>query len=487
MASHRVRVREALRAVAVSNANDRIRAAALCALGRAGSPEDAELFLRILRTPRQPREVVQGAAIGLAALPRLTSDEDRTAVRELFGAVVADRLKMPERTRLLAIMALSLRGRSDPALFRTLGARLEKPGLDANEAAAVLYGTGLTRLDLSSSVLIRASEAGEIRDRRLHDVARSYGVLSVALAGGAKAAPALLRLLEAKDTQVHSRRSAALALGHLLREGAVEASLRASLGKILRRRMVEDPDPLVQGWCALAYGFGSYDTKPLLKLLDSGTGTTRPYAALALGLVARSAPDAEAATLRELLLTSYRKARGNEVPGALAIALALAGAGEARDLLAAHVASPRVRDGQRGPACQALGLLGGGDPKCGKALLVALNDSSDEVAQNAALGLGLYGGPDSARLLVKLLAVTRSALVQAHMVTGLSHLGGVEAVPPLLVLLRDATRKREVRISAATALGLIVAPREDDLLFELDAYTNPYGLTEAGRDLVVVF
>jgi HEAT repeat protein len=78
-------------------------------------------------------------------------------------------------------------------------------------------------------------------------------------------------------------------------------------------------------------------------------------------------------------------------------------------------------------------------------------------------------------------------MMQAHMVTGLSHLGGPSAVEPLIEILGNSQKKRDTRISAATALGLIVARRERDLLFELDAYTNPFGLTEASRELARVF
>jgi len=81
----------------------------------------------------------------------------------------------------------------------------------------------------------------------------------------------------------------------------------------------------------------------------------------------------------------------------------------------------------------------------------------------------------------------REHLLGLQGVTGLSHLGGAAAIGPLIEILGNSARKRDTRISAATVLGLIIARRERDLLFELDAYTNPYGLTEASRELARVF
>jgi HEAT repeats len=480
---------DVLRRVALSASHEDLRAAALVALGRAGSARDAAIFLRILRTPHQPREVVQASAIGLALLPVIENEEQREEIRRLFSALIGDRVKMPERTRLLAIMALSLRGRSDPALIRILALKLEERKVDANEASALLYGSGLLRSDLAAPLLSRAVGTGELGRRRLHDVARSHAVLALALAGGADAISTLKTLLGDRKTQVHTRRSAAIALGRILAGGKVSLDDRATLEKLLVKHMNLDPDPLVKGYSAIALGIARPPFEPdaLLRCLSEGDGTTRPYAALALGLAARNLHPGAAVKVRKVLLGGYRKARGPEMPGALAIALGLAGAEEAGELLAVVVANEKVGVDKRAPACQALGLLKGENRNHLRALVIALNSSSDEVAQNAALGLGLRGGEGIAAELVRMLRTTRSEMMQLHMVTGLSHLGGPEVVEPLLAIVADPEAKRDRRISAATALGLIITRSERDPLFEIDAYSNPFGLTEASRELVRVF
>ena len=482
--------RAALERIALSGVHEDIRGAALCALGREGNLRNAEIFIRILKAPGQRKEVLQGAAIGLAMLPQIDNEEHRETVRKYYRALVADRVKMPELSRLVNLTVLSMRGASDPALVRILAKKLERPGVDANEVSALLLGSGLPRSDLASLFLVQVVDSGKVGKRKLTDVARSHAVLALALAGGPDAAPTLLKLIDGDKVQVHTRRSSAIGLGRLLETGGLGNDLYVKIGKVLRENMYGDPDPLVRSYSIIALGLSRrpYDPDSLIECLGKrGDGTSRPYAALALGLAARNLPPGEARQARETLISEFKKSRGSELPGALCIALGLARATEGADLIAMQVSNRKVNPSLRGPACQALGLLGGDDPKHEQALLIALNGKNDEVAQNAALGIGLRGGENSAKLLVKMLAVTGSPMMQAHMVTGLSHLGGADAIEPLIEILGNSGKKRDTRISAATALGLIIARRERDLLFELDAYTNPFGLTEASRVLAQVF
>ena len=73
------------------------------------------------------------------------------------------------------------------------------------------------------------------------------------------------------------------------------------------------------------------------------------------------------------------------------------------------------------------------------------------------------------------------------MVAALSHLGSTVAIDPLVDVLQNSSLKHTMRESAASALGILVDTREHDPLFELDAHTNPYCLTTAGRALVLVY
>ena len=78
----------------------------------------------------------------------------------------------------------------------------------------------------------------------------------------------------------------------------------------------------------------------------------------------------------------------------------------------------------------------------------------------------------------------KTAVNQAHMVVALGRLEATEAIPVLLEVLRDPGKKHTIRRSAASALGILADTREKDLLFEIDACTNPYGFILATRELV---
>lgn len=159
----RAKSRDALERVALSGQHEAIRAAALCALGREGSARNAEVFLKILAGPQQRHEVLAGAAIGLALLPAIEDGEQRDTIRQYFKALAKDQVKMPQVCRLVSLMALSLRGRSDPALVRILAEQVEQPGTGANEACALLLGSGLPKSDLASLFLAHAAETGSWR------------------------------------------------------------------------------------------------------------------------------------------------------------------------------------------------------------------------------------------------------------------------------------------------------------------------------------
>jgi HEAT repeat protein len=69
----------------------------------------------------------------------------------------------------------------------------------------------------------------------------------------------------------------------------------------------------------------------------------------------------------------------------------------------------------------------------------------------------------------------------------LGHIGQGSAVEPLLKTLRDTRQNRVVRDLAAVALGLLGDPREQDILFELDAYFNYFATTTLTYELLTIF
>jgi HEAT repeat protein len=486
----REKTRRALRDVATRSKHNQLRAAALRALGRVGNDEDARLFLRLLRTRRQPAEVLEAAAVGLGCIEHIESAEVRAAVRTVYGDLLAGNRVLSGRSRMLAIMAVSLRIRDDRALGASLAARCTREMRSVNEAAAILYSCGLARDPLVAPALLEAVREGALGKQKVHDVARSHAALALAMAGDANAIHSLVQVLRSRRAQAQARRGAALGVGLMLRREDLDEGQRKAGQAALLRAFDKSHDPLVRAFSAVGMGtahqpFGISVLKNAVP--RSSNGAVRPYAALALGLAARRLDENEAKKVRSFLFKELGDARDIQLGAALSIAVGVSGAEEARDQLFKRLARKNLKASLRGPAIQGLGLLGITSPEIDRALVDALDNGPPEVVEDAALALGFLGRRATARLLVAKLEQTRSESVQAHMVVALSHLGSTAAVEPLLKLLADESRKHTVRESAAAALGILVEEHAPDPLFEVDAFCNPYGLTPGGRELVLVY
>ena len=491
LAVTRHRVRTALRNVAASAGQHAdLRAASLRALGRVGNDEDARLFLKILRERRQPGEVLEAAAVGLGCLEGIEDARVRDDVRAYYADLLAGSAVLGGRSRILAIMAMSLRIRDDRALGASLAARCTKEMRTVDEAAAFLYGCGLARDPLVAPVLLEAVREGAIGRQKLHDVSRSHAALALAMAGDAGAIRSLAQVLGSRRAKTQTRRGAALGVGLMLRRDSLDDEQRTTGEAALRAAFDKSHDPLVRGFCAVGMGtahrpFGISVLRDAVQ--RSSNGPVRPYAALALGLAAPRLEEDEAQKTRRFLFEELGEARDIQLAAALSIAVGLSGTTDAKDRLVKRLARKHLNAALRGPAIQGLGLLGESSSDIERTLVAALDEGTDEVVEDASLALGFLGRRSTARLLVAKLEQTRSEPVQAHMVVALSHLGSTAAVEPLLALLRDGSKKHTVRESAAAALGILVADRVRDPLFEIDTFSNPYGLTPGGRELVLVY
>jgi len=484
---YRAKVRAALRIVADKAPRASVRAAALRALGRAGNDDDARRFLKVLRKRQLSGTVHESAAIGLGCLTRITDPAIRTDVRDYFDDLLADRVTLGSNSRRLAILALSLRGRTDPVLAMQLAERCAKIKGNDSDSATLLYASGLARDPRLQAVLLRGVKGDRLRGRKLGDVARGRAALGLALSRDPAAIPMLARVLSSRRVRVHTRRSAAIGLGMLMRDENLAEAQQAKGAKALLRAFERDNDPLVRGYAAMAMGtahtpIGIWN---LRRAVDGGNRIVRPYAAVALGLATARSKDAR--KIRKFLHRELEQSKDIERTAALSIAVGIARADEARDHLFDCLKRRRLKVDVRAPAIQALGLLRQPTREIEETLVKALDDKSNTVVEDASLALGFLGRRETARMLVTKLVKTKSESVQVHMVAALSHLGSHAAVEPLLKVLLDTSGKHTMRESAAAALGILVDDRTNDPMFEIDAHTNPYGLTIAGRALVVVY
>jgi len=469
-----------------------VRAAALRALGRAGNDEDAKRFLTVLRKRQQPSQVYESAAIGLGCLPPIKDGAVREDVNEFFGRLLANRTWLNSNSRRVAILAISMRGRGDALLAMNLAQHCSTVRGNASEMATLLYACGLTRDPRVQATVIAGVKGDKLRGKRLGDVARGRAALGLAASGDTHAIPLLARVLKSRGAQVHTRRSAAIGLGMLMRSEDLSEEQLEEGEKVLLRAFRFDRDPLVRGYVAMSMGaaYRPVGIDLLRKALSGKDRIVRPYAALALGLAAERASDGR--KIRTFLLHELRRSKDIETTAALSIAVGISGEAQGRDDLFKCLKRKRLNDGVRAPAIQALGLLRRPSPEIEATLTEALDAKSGTIVEDASLALGFLGQRSTARMLVKKLVETKSASVQVHMVAALSHLGSTAAIDPLLQVLGNSKGKYTMRCSAASALGILADPRASDVnfrdpMFEIDAHTNPYGLTTAARALVLVY
>jgi len=116
-----------------------------------------------------------------------------------------------------------------------------------------------------------------------------------------------------------------------------------------------------------------------------------------------------------------------------------------------------------------------------------LREGRPELVEGATIGLGLLGRRGVAPVLVKGLENASTGILQGAFTMALGNLGQSGAVDPLLEALRNKRTKRVVRDLAAVALGLLGDPRDDDVLFELDAYFNYFATTTLTHELLTIF
>jgi hypothetical protein len=467
----RAEVVEALRRVAARGSGRQLRAAALIALGRAGVEDDARLCVALLKDDRQPRDVREGAAIALGILPPFETPATRRNVAAYLAYVLEHPSVLPARTRGLAILAMGMRARSDPLLRMRLVGYATESLPTGEEAANVAYACGLTGDAMVVPELLRAARKGALAGHRLSDAERSLAVQSLALLGDPHVLDTVVRVLRSRRAGLETRRGAALAVGRILREQELDATTAAPAGQALRQVFQKSNDSALRGFCAVGLG-----------------GARRPAAVGLLGLAARTLGDAEGRKIRAFLVEEMRGARQLEVTASLTIALGLAKAHEATDLLLQRLNDQGVPAPSRAAAAQALGLMGTARPEAVAALTrVAQREPSGQLLEDVVLALGLMGQRAVAKDLVALLPKAGSSQTQGRIILALSYLNHSAAVKPLLTVLNDRHQATLGREFAAVALGLLGDRRDEDLLFRLDAHFNFFSGTRASRELVRLY
>jgi len=489
MAGRRAEVRDTLRTLVDSpRTHEKLKSASFIALGRLGTEDDVERFLAAIRGSEH-EDTRAAAVLGLGLLPPVEDAALRDKIRRGLEAQMATGGNGSRRVWEFAYVAAALRARSDQRLLMTLARESASRVWDSLQGAALVYSCGVTKDTTLLPEVMLAARTGTLGGRALHDLGRSHAVAALGLLRAPMACDLLARLLRSRRAGIQTRRSAALSLGRLLREAELSEEQVKTARKVLFHVLDKGKDAALRGYAAIALAGAREPVgiDELMQVVDrGGNQEVKTYAALGLGLAARRADEKQARKIRRFLIEELGKTKVVEMSSSLTIAAGLAGASEAAELLRFRVAQTSLPATVRGASAEALGLLGLRDPETGEALLEALRHGPPDLVEGATLGLGLLGRRDVAAELVKRLEGASSGILQGSLTVALGHLGQGSAVDPLLATLRDGKQKR-VRDLAAVALGLLGDPREQDVLFELDAYFNYFATTTLTFELLTIF
>jgi HEAT repeat protein len=491
MKEKRDEILKTLRRLARGAKQRALRAAAIVALGRMGGDEDALLFLRLLHENKEATVVVEAAAVALGILPPLrepTREQARMHLRQLIRRPE----RLPTRARGLVLLTAGLRARQDPDLVLALLERGSGRRLKSDETANLIYAMGLSGHPLAVPEVIRAVRTGEFAGCELSDLQRAHAVQALALLETPSRVPLLAMVLRSRKARVQTQRSAVMVLARLLREAELSARDRQVATGRLMLAFQNGRDPILRGYAALAMGSARppYGVEALRETAESGGDINiRPYCFLALGLAARELDRAAGLPIRTFLRERLSDTREPERAASASIALGLARANEATDLLLERLQRESSPAPLRGAAAQGLGLMEARSVRVMKALEeIALEGrQKPRLLEDVVLALGLTGRRDVALKLIDLLKKTPSSLVQGRIIIALGHLDHGRTIDPLHEILKDKRERTIVREFAAVALAFIGDRRDEDVLFGLDAFFNIHATTIATHELMRLY
>lgn len=438
---------------ALGDGDANVRASAAVALGRTAGATAVEPLLAMLDDPS--RSVRQRALLALGATGAAQAQSLLLHVaREgtLPGGEDVTPLARP-----LAVVALGLGRRAG---FDEL-VDLEVARLLETRSQAERERLGIAGLMYHTLAPCAALE--EIAVRLADDATEPQVVRSRALESLRSAvAPQVLSELQhaVNGSRLESRRSAALALGDFAHPLASAALLTA---------FETESEPTARGFLLVAIGRqgGPQAQEFLNDTLLHGKHAMRPWAALALGVLAHGDADPE---VGDVLRKALTRERNRDTQGAFWLALGLAGDVEALPLLRAglaEAADPR----QRMYAATALSLIGGEAAR--EALLERLELEPSAMARVAIVqALGILGRQGDAPVLYHALRGLRTPELRGMAASALAFHGSGSALAALHELERNRAAGDVTRAAAYDGLGLMLGRTPSFALGELSRASN---------------
>lgn len=479
-------IAKALAAMLASTSNRDIATACMIALAKVGVDPDGVSIRQLFaaRVGDGDQEVRESAALALGIAGQRDAVDllaqlvaDRPAGRKLAGGEV------PERTRTFAAWGLGLlaaradtatRQRAHDALLAVLR---DKELKSRDLRVGVIEGLGLLRCDPKQPaekwlLWQTVDELWQYYDLDLgkgDQLLQAHVPIAVArLLGRGQSAEhqrAKRRLLEALSGRIRRHnaiyQSAAMALGSLCLPEDVCAE-DAACREALLRYYQSGTDQLTRFFGVLAMGRigGDANRTALLGVYRTANrAIERPWAALALGLVARQQLNRDGGKVDDeigrMLHKEFVDFDNFDAQSALALAIGLCGYQPAAEALHGHLDDGTMNDMLVGYAAIGLAML---DHKKSSDKLLEVMQSAQRrpfVLQQCAIALGQLGDRRVVPVLQGMLGKSESAAVLSAVAMALGEVGDRRSIEPLIAAMQDKDRPRLAQAFAAAALGAI--------------------------------
>jgi hypothetical protein len=496
---------QVLEAAARNPGDQELAGPALLAFARAATRPAAVLEAAMPHLASRDKETASAAVLaigiggGVGAIPHLihilTDDKEG---RKLAGG----RRKVDDRLRVDAAWALGIAGRRlpDSALTRGVTHALwiaVNEGDSKNDAvpAACVAALSMTRPPDPihwAGLLIELA-----KDRRAEDGIRAQapGAVARLLVEGDRppgavdqSVRAFLDVLDDRKVPIAVRLGMVEALGHLAEPGFKHG---VQVGETLEHLAQRAKNRAERNFALLALGrFSSRGEgavanrafQHLMETVENGKSATKPWAALALGLLGREFSRAHGAIdvmAEEALRKGMLASRDAELQAAFALALGLCGPDSVETVPDIVKVTGKTRNPVlRGAGSLALGLIGSWDSQSTIEEWLGKSLKEPEALGDVAVGLALAGG-DPRTALFSLLEPEKGRKpnrpVQEAILGALARIGHPATCARLLERAGDEKAAWPLRAAALDALGASSDPRGEDWSASWSSWFNYTG------------
>ena len=452
-----------------------VRAAAVIALGKAGSKAQLPAIIETLGDSQQQVSESAALAIGIlgepAGLPVLRdlikdTREGKQLVKQPQG--------VPFRTRAFAGLAMGLIGDPSavPDLLEIANPNRREPNKDVPVCAIVGLGIMGSAAKDAVGPLIEI-----VTNARVDDFIRSYAATSLGKIGEPEATPIIRKLL--RDGSLHVRRSALIALGRL---GAADD---AATIKYLQSEVEKGSDRQGRNWACISLGQigGPVAMKTLKGVVDSETGSFQSFGALALAILAKNS--GKQSEVVGMLRKGLVESKSASTKGAFCIALGIVGDRVVENELV-NIMLGKNDENLRGYAAVALGMMQAKSAVPAIKKVVTERVKDPDLQRAAATALGIMADKDVVALLSDVINKAGTEYVQSSAALAMGYIGDYTAIESLTNLIQDKKNPDLARAHATVALGVVA---EDDLLpvLHVIAIDNNYrAMVEAMQEVLTI-